>query len=77
MAENSSIEWTDHTFNPWMGCTRVSPACDRCYAEVLVGRRFKRANWGAGELRQRTSKGIWRKPRAWCPSSEHSAQLGA
>ena len=28
MAENRKIEWTDHTFNPWVGCTKVSPACD-------------------------------------------------
>lgn len=34
MAENSKIEWTDHTFNPWIGCTNVSPACDNCYAEA-------------------------------------------
>lgn len=32
MAENSKIEWTDHTFNPWIGCTKVSPGCANCYA---------------------------------------------
>ena len=32
MAENTKIEWCDHTFNPWIGCTKVSPACDNCYA---------------------------------------------
>lgn len=30
MSENSKIEWCDHTFNPWEGCT----ACDHCYAEA-------------------------------------------
>lgn len=34
MAENSKIEWTDHTFNPWIGCTKVSPGCKNCYASV-------------------------------------------
>lgn len=34
MAENSSIQWTDQTFNPWIGCTKISPACDNCYAEL-------------------------------------------
>jgi len=34
MAENSGIEWTHHTFNPWIGCTKVSAACDHCYAEA-------------------------------------------
>lgn len=33
MAENSIIEWCDHTFNPWEGCTKVSPGCANCYAE--------------------------------------------
>ncbi len=32
MSENSKIEWTDHTFNPFIGCTKVSPGCDNCYA---------------------------------------------
>jgi len=31
MAENSLIEWTDHTFNPWMGCRHVSAGCANCY----------------------------------------------
>lgn len=38
MAENSSIEWTSHTFNPWRGCTKVSAGCANCYAETLSGR---------------------------------------
>jgi protein gp37 len=33
MAENSSIEWTDHTFNPWRGCAKVHAGCAHCYAE--------------------------------------------
>lgn len=65
MAENSKIEWTDHTFNPWIGCTKVSPACDGCYAENLMANRYQRAQWGAGEDRVRTGKANWRKPIAW------------
>ena len=65
MAENSKIEWTDHTFNPWIGCTKVSPACDGCYAENLMANRYGRVQWGAGEDRQRTGKANWRKPIAW------------
>ena len=34
MTDVSKIEWTDSTFNPWVGCTKVSPGCDRCYAEA-------------------------------------------
>ena len=63
MAENSKIEWTDHTFNPWIGCTKVSPACDNCYAERLMDTRLGRVEWG-GE-RKRTSPANWRKPIAW------------
>jgi protein gp37 len=65
MAENSKIEWTDHTFNPWIGCTKVSPACDGCYAEAMMDHRYGRVTWGAGEDRQRTSVANWRKPLAW------------
>src|SRR5207247_7039127 len=40
MAENSKIEWCDHTFNPWIGCQKVSPGCDHCYAEHMADHRF-------------------------------------
>lgn len=46
MAENSKIEWTDHTFNPWSGCTKVSPACDICYAEVNYSVKMRGVKWG-------------------------------
>lgn len=64
MGEITGISWTDHTFNPWIGCTRVSAACDHCYAETLV-KRYGWAKWGAGEARKRTSDGNWRKPLQW------------
>jgi len=38
MAEHSSIEWTDATWNPVRGCTKVSPGCKHCYAEVFAER---------------------------------------
>lgn len=31
MADNTGIQWTDSTWNPWQGCFRVSPGCDNCY----------------------------------------------
>ena len=40
MATNSSIEWTDTTWNPLTGCTKVSPGCKHCYAERM-SRRLK------------------------------------
>ena len=65
MGENSLISWTDHTWNPWVGCTNVSPACDGCYAEHLMQNRMKRVMWGAGKDRLRTASANWRKPFAW------------
>jgi protein gp37 len=38
MSEHSSIEWTDATWNPVRGCTRISPGCARCYAETFAER---------------------------------------
>src|SRR5438445_1438776 len=38
MAEHSSIEWTDATWNPVRGCTKISPGCKHCYAETFAER---------------------------------------
>ena len=65
MAENSKIEWTHHTFNPWEGCQRVGPGCDHCYAEARDQRFTGGAHWGPGAPRRRTSPANWRKPLAW------------
>lgn len=64
MGENSKIEWTDHTFNPWIGCTKVSPGCQHCYAESLAA-RFGKAEWGPTAQRVHTSEAYWRKPLGW------------
>src|SRR5882672_12906871 len=65
MAEFSAISWTDATFNPWIGCTKVSAACDGCYAEADNKRRKWVEGWGAGVPRRRTTKAYWRQPLAW------------
>lgn len=65
MAENSKIEWTDHTFNPWIGCTKVSPGCAHCYAERDFDHRKGRVKWGAGNARERTSADNWKLPLRW------------
>src|SRR6201999_3638932 len=38
MATKSSIEWTEHTWNPVTGCTKISPGCKHCYAEAMSHR---------------------------------------
>lgn len=72
MSENSKIEWTDHTFNPWEGCQKVGPGCDHCYAEKRNARFAggTAINWGPGAPRRRTSAANWRKPLAWNATHE-------
>jgi protein gp37 len=65
MGENSHISWTDHTFNPWMGCTKVSPGCKFCYAERDMDHRYHKVKWGPQGFRLRTSDSNWRKPKKW------------
>lgn len=65
MSETSAIEWTDSTFNPWIGCTKVGPGCDHCYAEADFDLRRHRVQWGAGNPRSRTSLANWQKPLQW------------
>jgi len=60
--QNSAIEWTDHTFNPWTGCTKVSPGCANCYAESWA-KRSGTVQWGPGKPRRRTK--TWGDPVKW------------
>ena len=72
MSANTKIEWAHDTFNPWRGCTKVSPGCDHCYAETLCKR------FGDGDLRQgqrrRTSDYYWRQPLKWNRKAAASRQ---
>jgi protein gp37 len=70
MAEQSKIEWTDHTFNPWEGCQRVAPECDHCYAENRDQRFTGGIHWGPKAPRRRTSAQNWNKPRRWNAQAE-------
>ncbi len=62
--EGTGISWADLTFNPWIGCQKVSPACDHCYAESLATTRLG-VGWGPGAPRRRTAPGNWQKPPRW------------
>lgn len=65
MADHSAIEWTDATFNPWWGCTRVSPACAHCYADSLA-RRYGHADlWARDGRRRFFTENHWGRPFAW------------
>ncbi len=60
--ENSKIEWTDHTWNPWMGCNKVSDACTHCYIGPVLKRAGKVKEPFQGPVRCVTT---WRKPCIW------------
>ncbi|WP_374312972.1 DUF5131 family protein [Dongia sp.] len=72
MGANSTIEWTHHTFNPWWGCVRVSPACKNCYAEAWAS-RFALDVWGPKADRRRFSDAHWKEPLRW---NREAAQAG-
>lgn len=58
MAESSAIEWCDSTFNPWIGCTAISPACDNCYAADWA-KRYGR------DFAERARTKTWGDPLKW------------
>lgn len=71
MAENTKIQWTDHTFNPWRGCTKVSPGCDHCYAETMSKRNQSVLGvWGKYGTRVIASDAMWKEPLRWNREAE-------
>ena len=63
MGATTAIEWTQHTFNPWWGCTKVSAGCTNCYAETLA-KRYGHDVWGR-RRRRILSEAHWREPLKW------------
>ena len=68
MVANSKISWTDHTFNPWVGCTKESAGCDNCYAESWAKRTGQGALWNGERRRTKT----WRDPVKWNREAEET-----
>ncbi|MBF0251660.1 MAG: phage Gp37/Gp68 family protein [Alphaproteobacteria bacterium] len=64
MGEQTAIEWTDHTFNPWWGCTKVSDGCKNCYA-LTLDRRVGGDHWGPGKPRRTFGDKHWNEPLKW------------
>lgn len=73
MGADTKIEWTHHTFNAWVGCTKVSPGCDSCYAEGWA-KRAGRDVWGPGKPRQKTSPNNWRQPLKWDKEAQEAGE---
>lgn len=66
MSCTTKIAWTDRTFNPWIGCTQISPGCDRCYAKSMAERfagLYGAGTW-SGQHYQIADAG-WKKPHSW------------
>lgn len=72
MGEATKIQWTDYTFNPWIGCAKVHTGCLHCYAEADMGIRRKRVVWGDGVngTRSRTADDYWKQPYKWNREAE-------
>lgn len=70
MGQKSAIEWTDHTFNPWWGCTKVSPGCVHCYAETLSS-RYRYDVFGPRKPRRTFSETYWQEPLKWNRQASH------
>jgi len=66
MAENTKIQWTTHTFNPWRGCQKVNPGCASCYADTLSKRNPKTLGvWGPNGTRVVAAEDAWKLPLKW------------
>lgn len=71
MGEQTGISWTDHTFNPWWGCVKVSPACTHCYAETF-SKRVGLKVWGADSERRFFGDKHWAEPEIWNAKAEQA-----
>lgn len=71
MSQETIIAWTDHTFNPWMGCEKVSAGCKNCYAELLTKNRMGLHLWGSPALTTRqVTKAPWQNVLQWNAAAE-------
>lgn len=71
MGNKTNIEWCDHTFNAWIGCTKVAAGCQHCYAEAMA-KRTKQAEWGPMGTRVKTSDDYWKQPLRWNKKAERA-----
>lgn len=73
MAQNSKIEWTDHTANLWHGCTKVHTGCDNCYAEALA-KRWGNDIWGIDKPRKEI-KSVWSDLNKYQKAAEAAGEM--
>lgn len=73
MGQETGISWTHHTFNPWWGCTAISPGCDHCYAETF-DKRVGGAHWGKDAPRRLFGEKHWNEPRKWNEAAQKAGE---
>ncbi|MCG7952655.1 MAG: phage Gp37/Gp68 family protein [Candidatus Thiodiazotropha endolucinida] len=73
MAETTEIAWTDSTFSPWWGCSKVAPGCDHCYA-LDLDKRTGGDHWGPDRTPRSMSDSYWKKPLSWDRNHQKFAQ---
>jgi protein gp37 len=71
MSQDSKIEWTHHTFNPWWGCTKISEGCKNCYAATFA-HRYGHEVWGKSSPRRFFGEHHWKEPLKWNAEAKQS-----
>lgn len=74
MGKDSNIGWTDHTFNPWHGCTKVGTDCKNCYAEAQ-SHRYGHDVWGPNKPRKAVSDARWKEVLKWNAEAEDAGVM--
>lgn len=64
MSEGTRIPWAHNTFNPWWGCVKIAPECQRCYAATF-SHRLGHDLWGPNSARRMSSESYWQLPLKW------------
>ena len=76
MADKTAISWTEHTWNPWRGCTRVNPGCDHCYMYTAQQKRQRQTGnselWNPNKVQRTTT---WRDPLRWQREAEKTTRI--
>jgi len=73
MGQDSKIEWTHHTFNPWWGCVKVSDGCKHCYADTF-SKRYGHDIWGVDKPRRFFGDKHWNEPVKWNREAEKAGE---
>lgn len=65
MGEQTAISWCDHTFNLWIGCWKIDPECENCYAWATDRQRWGGEHWGRTAPRKWTGDAYWKQLAKW------------